>query len=380
MAAGVSKLPCPARRAPATLPFVTYLNLHDLEPLARAKLPAPIFDFIAGGAEDEVTLRANRAAFEAVQFHPRVLVDVSKIDTSTTVLGRALPSPVMLAPVALHSLSHPDGELAVARAAAAANTVMIVSTMSSYSIEEVAAAAGGPKWFQLYCYREKGVTERLVKRAETVGYEALCVTVDVPRLGRRERDFRHNLRFPEDVVPRNFLQEVNIESIPLQSQGSMIAAYAASLMDPTLTWDTIAWLKSVTSMPIVVKGILALEDAVLAVEHGVSAIVVSNHGGRQLDGVPAAVEVLPEIVEAVAGRCEIIVDGGVRRGTDVLKALALGAKAVLIGRPYIWGLAVDGEQGVARVLQMLQVELELAMSLCGVTSIAAVTPALVRRR
>lgn len=357
---------------------MAYLNLHDLEPLAQEKLPAPIFDFIAGGAEDEVTLRANRAAFEAITFRPRVLVDVSKIDTSTTVLGQALPFPVMLAPVAMHKLVHPHGEEATARAANSAGTVMILSTMSSVSIEDVAAAADGPKWFQLYCYSEKGVTERLVKRAEAAGFRALCLTVDVPRLGRRERDLRHVLEFPPDVIPQNFVQEIDMSSIPLKSQGSAISAYAASLMDQTLTWDTIAWLKSITSMPVIVKGILTPEDAVLAADHGAAAIVVSNHGGRQLDSSPASIAVLPEIVDAVGSRVDVVMDGGVRRGTDVLKALALGAKAVLIGRPYIWGLAASGESGVSQVLSLLRIELEWAMALCGVTSVDQVTRRLVR--
>jgi isopentenyl diphosphate isomerase/L-lactate dehydrogenase-like FMN-dependent dehydrogenase len=357
---------------------VTYLNLHDLEPLAREKLPAPIFDFIAGGAEDEVTLRANRAAFEEIEFRPRVLVNVTNVDTSTSILGQALPFPVMLAPVAMHMLAHPDGETATARAAKSAGTVMILSTMSSISIEDVGAAADGPKWFQLYCYNEKGVTERLVKRAENAGFSALCLTVDVPRLGRRERDLRHVLQFPDDVLPRNFLREIDITSIPLKSQGSAISAYAASLMDQSLTWDILPWLRSITSMPVIVKGILTPEDAVLAVEHGAAAIVVSNHGGRQLDGSPATTRVLPEIVDAVGERLEVIVDGGVRRGTDILKALALGAKAVLIGRPYVWGLAVNGEAGVSHVLSLLQTEFEWAMALCGVTSVDQITRRLVR--
>jgi len=355
-----------------------YLNLHDLEPLAHEKLPAPLFDFIAGGAEDEVTLRANRAAFEAIEFRPRVLVDVTNIDTTTSVLGQALPFPVMLAPVAMHMLAHPEGEKATARAAKSAGAVMILSTMSSITIEDVAAAADGPKWFQLYCYSEKGVTERLVNRAENAGFSALCLTVDVPRLGRRERDLRHVLQFPDDVLPRNFLQEIDMSSIPLQSQGSAISAYAASLMDQSLTWDILPWLRSITSMPIIVKGILTPEDAVLAVEHGAAAIVVSNHGGRQLDSSPATARVLPEIVDAVGGRLDVIVDGGVRRGTDVLKALALGAKAVLIGRPYIWGLAVNGEAGVSHVLSLLRTEFEWAMALCGVTSVDQITRRLVR--
>jgi 4-hydroxymandelate oxidase len=286
---------------------------------------------------------------------------------------------VALAPVALHRLANTEGELATARAAERAGTAMVLSTMSSQAIEDVSSSAGGPKWFQLYCYSEKGVTERLVKRAEAAGFEALCLTVDVPRLGRRERDLRHSLAFPPDVIPVNFQSEVDLASIPDAAQGSAIAAYAASLMDPSLTWDVIPWLRSITSMPVVVKGILAAEDALLAVDAGASAIVVSNHGGRQLDGSPAGIEVLPEIVDAVGDRIELLVDGGIRRGTDVLKALALGARAVLIGRPYIWGLAVDGERGVARVIEMLRTELELAMALCGVTSIDEITPALVRR-
>ena len=357
---------------------MTYFNLHELEPLAREVLREPIFDFIAGGAEDEVTLRRNRSAFEAIEFRPRVLVDVSAIDTSTTVLGNELPFPVMLAPVALQQLAHPDGELATARAAADAGTIMVLSTMSACAMEDVAAASTGLKWFQLYCYSDRGVTERLVRRAEAAGYQALVLTVDVPRLGRRERDFRYPPSFPAHVIPRNFLREINIESIPPEAHGTALSAMAARLLDASLTWDTIAWLRSITSMPILVKGILTPEDAVLAVEHGCAGIVVSNHGGRQLDGAPAATAVLPEIAEVVAGRAEIIIDGGVRRGTDVLKALALGAKAVLIGRPYVWGLALDGETGVARVLTMLRTEFELAMSLVGVTSVGQIGRSLVR--
>ena len=353
-------------------------NLLELEDLAREKLPGHVFDFIAGGAEDEITLARNRAAWEAVQLLPRVLVDVSTVDTSTTVLGRTVPFPVILAPVALHRLAHGEGELATARAAAASGTIMALSTMSSCTIEDVAAAAAGPKWFQLYCYSDKAVTERLVRRAGAAGYEALCLTVDVPRLGRRERDFRHNLGFPEDVIPVNFASEIDITSIPLDQQGSALSAYAASLLDASLTWDDIGWLHPLTSVPLVLKGILSPRDAVLAAEHGAAGIVVSNHGGRQLDVVPAGVEVLPEIVAAVGDRLEVYVDGGVRRGTDIVKALALGARAVLFGRPYIWGLAVDGEAGVRRVLEMLRIELELAMALCGVTSVDQISRDLVR--
>jgi 4-hydroxymandelate oxidase len=357
-----------------------YVNLDDLERLASEKLPGPIFDFIAGGAEDEVTLRANRAAFEAVHLRPRVLVDVSHVDTSTTVLGHRLPVPVMLAPVAFHKLADPDGEMAVARAAARTGAVMVLSTMSSYDIEEVAAAADGEKWFQLYVYKDRGVTARLVERAQAAGYSALCVTVDNPKLGRRERDLRNALTFPDDVMPKNFAQEMDLSSMPTGAQSSAIAALAASLLDPALTWETIGWLESITTMPLVLKGIMTGEDARTAVERGVKAIVVSNHGGRQLDGAAASIEVLPEVVEAVDGRVPVLVDGGIRRGTDVLKALALGAQAVLIGRPYVFGLAVDGERGVTKCLEMLRAELELAMSLTGVTAIDQITPGVIRRR
>jgi 4-hydroxymandelate oxidase len=250
--------------------------------------------------------------------------------------------------------------------------------MSSVPIEEVAAAGSGPKWFQLYCYGDRGVTERLVKRAEDSGFEALCFTVDVPRLGRRERDYRHPLVFPSDVIPINFIHEFDMSSLPEDSRGGALSAFVASLMDQTLTWGTVSWLRSITKMPVLVKGVLTPEDALLAVEHGASGIVVSNHGGRQLDGSPPGVRMLAEIADAVGGRVDLIVDGGVRRGTDVVKALAMGASAVLIGRPYVWGLAIDGEAGVASVLNQLRLEFETAMALCGVTSVDQITRRVVR--
>ncbi len=360
------------------------INLHDYENLARQTLPGQAFDFIAGGAEDEVTLNANRTAWQRLQLLPRVLMDVSNVNTSASVLGRRIALPVLLAPVALQRLAHPEGELAVARAAAAAGTVQVLSTMSSYTMEDVAAAATGPKWFQLYCYRDKELTRRLVQRAQAQGFEALCLTVDLPRLGRRERDLRNAMEFPPDVVPMNLVTEVDPQSVPPESRGTQLEAFTASLLNlsweiiPSLTWADVDWLRSLTSMPLVLKGILAPEDARIALDHGVAAIIVSNHGGRQLDGVPAAIDVLPEIVEAVQGRAEVLVDGGVRRGTDVLKALALGARAVLIGRPYLWGLATGGEAGVARVLALLRAEFEMAMALAGCRSVSEVTRALVR--
>lgn len=334
------------------------------------------FDYVASGAEDEVTLRENKAAFQRIKLRPRVLVDVSQQDLSTEVLGTKIDFPILLAPVALHRLAHDEGELATARAAAALNTIMVLSTTSTYNIEQVAQAADGPKWFQLYCYRDRGVTKQLVERAEAAGYNVLCVTVDAPRLGRREPDIRNQFHLPPGLSISN-LEDVGFEQFPVDQKDSALAAYAATMMDRSLNWADLAWLRSITSMPLAIKGILTAEDAELAVEHGASALIVSNHGGRQLDGVPAAIDALPDIVSAVNDRIEVLLDSGIRRGTDVLKALALGAKAVLIGRPYIWGLAIDGEAGVKRVLSMLREELELAMALAGCPTLADVNQNLV---
>jgi isopentenyl diphosphate isomerase/L-lactate dehydrogenase-like FMN-dependent dehydrogenase len=353
------------------------LNLFDFEEAARGKLPQEIYDFIAGGAGDEVSLARNRSAWNEIRLLPRVLVDVSNPDTSTAVLGREIAFPILLAPVAFHRAAHPDGEAATARAAAAAGTLMILSTMATTTIEDVAAAADGTKWFQLYVYPEREITKRMVQRAEAAGYEAICLTVDVPYLGRRERDFRNQLQFPPGVLPVNFLEQLDVKEY--KAADSALAAQAASLLSPSVTWDDVDWLRSITSLPVLVKGVLAAADAKLAIERGVAGIVVSNHGARQLDGVPAPIEVLPEVVEVVAGRVPVLVDGGVRRGTDVLKALALGASAVLIGRPYVWGLAVDGEAGVRSVLEMLRSEFELAMALCGCRRVADIGEGLVFR-
>jgi len=356
---------------------VPLLNVFDYEELARQKLSPPLFDYIAGGADDEITLHRNREAFARVELRPRALVDVSKMDMTTSVLGQDIDMPVLLAPVAVQRLAHPEGELATARAGAAAGTIMALSTMASASIEEVASASNGPKWFQLYVHRDRNVSRRMVQRAEAAGYKAVCLTVDVPRLGRRERDFRNRLEYPPGVAHRNYLGEVELHPLEVGAGESELSASADVLIDPSLTWDVIDWLRSFTLLPIIVKGIMAAEDARLAVDHGASAIVVSNHGGRQLDGAPATISVLPEIAAAVQGRCEVLLDSGIRRGTDIVKALALGAKAVLIGRAYIWGLAVAGEDGVVQVLSMLRNELELAMALCGCRSVAEVGPKVV---
>jgi isopentenyl diphosphate isomerase/L-lactate dehydrogenase-like FMN-dependent dehydrogenase len=333
------------------------INLLEYEPLARAKLPKWGFDYIAGGAEDEVTMRENRAAFERIQLRPRMLVDVSSIDASTTVLGTRVAFPVLLAPAGTQGVAHPDGELATARAASAAGTVTVVSTVSSHSLEDVAACSAGPKWFQLYAFT-RDLAPRLIERAQNAGYSAVFLTVDVQRAAHRERDIRNAFLVPPAALPRTLVGEIDLREV---------------VPNPTLTWQDIDWLRSLTSLPFGIKGIMTAEDARLAVEHGVDAIVVSNHGGRQLDGAQATIEVLEEVVEAVDGKCEVFLDGGVRRGTDVVKALALGAKAVLIGRPYLYGLAVDGEAGVKRVLDLLRAELETAMALMGCPTVAAIT-------
>ena len=370
-----SKMTAPRVRCYDAL--VPLVNVFDYEELARQKLSQPFFDYIAGGADDEVTLHRNREAFERIELRPRALVDVSNLELSTMVLGREVAMPVLLAPVALQRLAHPEGEVASARAAAKGGTIMALSTMASATIEEVAAAADGPKWFQLYVHPDRDVAKRLVERADAAGYLAICLTVDVPHLGRRERDLRNRLEYPPDVTHENYA-EIEAPPITVAPGPSALSASAGHLIDPSLNWSDIDWLRSFTALPVLVKGIMTAEDARLAVEHGVAGIVVSNHGGRQLDGAPATIDVLPEIVEAVEGRCEVLLDSGIRRGTDVLKALALGANAILIGRAFMWGLAVGGEEGVTRVLAMLRDELELAMALCGCRSVAEISRDVVR--
>ena len=331
------------------------------------------YDYYAGGAEDEVTLAANRGAFAEVFLRPRVLVDVSRIDTSTTVLGTPVSMPVLIAPTAFHRLAHPDGELATARAAGRARTLMAASTSSTYTLEEIAKAATGPLWFQLYVYRDRTLARSFIQRAEAAQYRAICLTVDAPILGSRERDSRNKLRLPPGIRMRNF-ENAGFE---IQSRGQSLQEYAFKQLDPSLTWDAIEWLRSETRLPLILKGIIAPEDGALAAERGVDGIVVSNHGGRQLDGAEATLRALPRVVDAVAGRAEVFVDGGVRRGTDVVKALALGARAVLVGRPCLWGLAAAGEEGVARVLEILRQELGLAMALCGCPGVGAIDRSLI---
>lgn len=358
------------------MPFV---NLLELEALAREHLPQGAFDYIAGAADDEVSHRSNRIDFDHILLRPRYMVDVSNIDIATTVLGTPISLPVMFAPTAGHKLCCSDGEIATARAAHGAGTAMILSTLSTTPMEEVAAASDGPKWFQLYVYKDREITRQLVQRAESSGYKALCLTVDVPVIGNRERDLRNAFSLTDSFPLANFLG-IELDKMPsgVVNESSGFGSYIASKWDPSLTWKDFDWFRSITRLPIVVKGILTAEDAKEAVEHGAEGIVVSNHGGRQLDGTLSGIAALPEVAEAVAGRCEILVDGGVRRGTDVLKALALGARAVLIGRPYMWGLTIAGETGARTVLEILRRELTSAMALTGRPTIASIDRTLVR--
>jgi len=347
------------------------LNPRESEAMARERLPVEVYDYYAGGAGDEITVRENELAWTRLRLIPRVLVDVSVVDTRTSVLGQSIAMPIITAPTALNKLAHADGECAIARAVAAEGTLQVLSTLSSTSLEEVAGAARAPRWFQLYVYRDRQVTHDLVRRAEASGYAAICLTVDMPRPGNRERDARNAFVVPSHVSAANF----NHVIADVQSASALLA-YISQQFDPSLTWESLAWLRSITSLPIVVKGILSAQDARLAVEHGAAGIAVSNHGGRQLDTVLTSCDALPAIVDAVSGRAEVYVDGGIRRGTDVLKALAFGARAVMIGRPYLWALAVDGEHGVRRVLRLLREDLSLSMALAGAPTIPNITRAL----
>jgi 4-hydroxymandelate oxidase len=355
---------------------VEILNLYELEQLAQARLPRLAWDYYASGSDDERCVRRNRDAFERVALHYRVLVDVAHRELATAVLGQRIALPVGVAPMAFHRLAHADGELASVRAAGDAGAVFVLSTMSNTAVEEVVAAASGPVWFQLYIYRDRAATLALVRRVEAAGCRALVLTVDAPLIGRRERDVRNRFALPPGLAMANLHAAGYAQLVPAAGD-SALTAYVADLLDPGLTWDTVGWLRSITKLPLVLKGIVRPDDAVRAVEHGAAGILVSNHGGRQLDAAPATLDVLPRIAGAVAGRAEVFLDGGVRRGTDVIKAIALGARAVFVGRPILWGLAAGGQAGVAAALGMLRREIDLAMALCGCPSIGSITRDLV---
>ncbi|MEU8206794.1 alpha-hydroxy acid oxidase [Streptosporangium sp. NPDC049046] len=339
---------------------------REFEAAARARLAPEHYDYFAGGAGDEVTVRANEAAFDRLSLVPRVLRGAGRPGTDVTLPGGRAAMPVLVAPTAFHRLADPEGERATARAAARAGTIMIVSMASTVAVGEVAAAAPeATLWFQLYVQPDMAFTETLVRRAEAAGCRALVVTVDSPARGLRDRERQHGFHdLPEGMACENLRDGGRVRPI---------------VMSPEISWEHIDRLRQMTALPIVLKGVAHPADARLALDHGVSGLMVSNHGGRQLDTVPAAVDLLPEIVAAVGGAVPVLMDGGVRRGTDVLKAMALGAGAVAVGRPVIWGLAADGERGVTRVLDLLRSEVEHALTLCGCASVHDLDPGMVRR-
>ncbi|HST29610.1 MAG TPA: alpha-hydroxy acid oxidase [Chthoniobacterales bacterium] len=346
----------------------TLLNVADYAKSARAKLPKEVCDYFEGGALDEVTLRENVAGWERLKLYYRVLAGVGPRQISTTVLGQSISMPIAIAPTAFHKLACANGEMSGAKAAKAAGTLFILSSLSNTAMEAVFAEAASPRWFQLYIYKDKEITRSLVQRAEAAGAEAIVLTVDAPGLGTRERDARNKFTLPAGLSVEN-LAPLGKGSMP-NVEGSGLAAYVRDNFKSDLSFSDLDWLCGCTRLPVVVKGVSRGDDARKIAERGAKAIVVSNHGGRQLDTAPATSEVLPFVVDAVGDRCEIYVDGGIRRGGDILKAIALGARAVMIGRPILWGLCVGGEQGATHVLEILRRELDEAMLLCGCTKLS----------
>ncbi|KAL6843822.1 hypothetical protein ACP4OV_026393 [Aristida adscensionis] len=353
--------------------MVVITNVSDYEELAKQKLPKMFYDYYAGGAEDQWTLNENKGAFSRILFQPRVLIEVSRIDMSTSVLGYKISMPIMVAPTALHKLAHPEGELASARASAAAGTIII---------EEVNSTGPGIRFFQLTLFKDRNVVQQLVRRAEKSGYKAIALTVDAPRLGHREADVKNRFALPENVVLKCF-EGLDLGSLDKRNT-SGLTAYVASQVDSSLSWEElnyptheemqdVKWLQAITPLPILLKGIITAEDARIAIDCGVAGIIVSNHGGRQLNYIPATISCLEEVVRAAKGRVPVFLDSGIRRGTDVFKALALGASGVSIGRPVLFALAVDGEAGARNALRMLRDELETAMALSGCASLKEIT-------
>jgi L-lactate dehydrogenase (cytochrome) len=367
------------------------LTIADFRQIARRRLPKFVFDYADGGAGDETTMNLNRAALAQLRFHPRQQIDVSKRSMDTTLLGRRISMPMLLGPTGLQRLVHRRADLEVARAAGDAEIPFVVSASTAFTVEEIAEAGSGDLWLQIYPWRDRKALEHVVTRAIVAGYSTLVVTVDVPLLGRRERDLRNGMSIPPRITPRNVYQGarhprwvthllrgpeitfVNFKDLAPGSKGMALMQWVNDeLTNPAAAWSELQWLRRLWPGPLVVKGILTVEDARAAVREGADAIVVSNHGGRQLDDTPATAEVLPRVVDAVGDRTEVLMDGGVRRGGDILKALALGARAVLIGRPYWWGLAVGGARGVSGVIDVFRKELDMAMALSGRPTIDSV--------
>ncbi|KAF8408855.1 hypothetical protein HHK36_004924 [Tetracentron sinense] len=346
-------------------------NVTEYEAIAKENLPKMVYDYYASGAEDQWTLGENRYAFSRILFRPRILIDVSKIDMTTTVLGFKISMPIMVAPTAMQKMAHPEGEYATARAASAANTIMTLSSWATSSVEEVASTGPGIRFFQLYVYKDRNVVAQLVRRAERAGFKAIALTVDTPRLGRREADIKNRFTLPPFLTLKNF-EGLDLGKMDMTND-SGLASYVAGQIDRSLSWKDVKWLQTITQLPILVKGVLTAEDTSLAIQAGAAGIIVSNHGARQLDYVPATIMALEEVVKAAQGRVPVFLDGGVRRGTDVFKALALGASGIFIGRPVVFSLAAEGEAGVKKMLQMLRDEFELTMALSGCRSLKEIT-------
>ncbi|MGE5192035.1 MAG: alpha-hydroxy acid oxidase [Deltaproteobacteria bacterium] len=359
------------RRGPASDPDRRHpepVNVADFQALARDALPQATYEYITTGSTDEITLRENVAAFQRLRILPPLLTGVAEADTATTVFKQPVALPILLAPVAGQSLYHAQGGLASARAAESARTIFGVSSSIGHSVEEIAAASRGPKWFQLYVPKDRGVARRLVERVERAGYQAIVVTVDLGE--RKDADRRNRFTLPREILLKH-LRDVGFEVSERMSYEDLLA-FNDQAWDLALSWKFFDWLRSITKLPLVIKGVLRAEDAKQAVAIGLEGIVVSNHGGRRLDGMPASIDQLPQVVQAVGGRAEVFLDSGIRRGTDVFKALALGARAVLIGRPYAWALAADGERGVKNVLELLREELVSAMLATGCATVGAI--------
>lgn len=355
------------------------LTAEALEARARERLLPEVYDFIAGGADDESTIRANREAFDAWVFRPRRLVDVSRVEVGTTLLGAELAAPLFVPPMASHRLVDPGGEESSAAAAAEAGIGYVTSLAASAPLEDVARAGGHPRWLQVYVYRDRGVTADLVRRAEEAGYEGVCLTIDAPVFGQRHRDLRNRFRQPDDV-PLSNLVPYGLADLPDADDGSAIQAYVARTLDPSVTWRDLEWLRSLASGHLLLKGILTGEDARRGTDAGVDAIVVSNHGGRQLGRLPGTMEVLDEVVEAVGDRLPVLVDGGVRSGVDVATALAVGAACVGVGRPVLWALACGGRDLLAEYLRSLVEDLRRTLALVGAPSVADLDRGFVARR
>ncbi|MYA14561.1 MAG: alpha-hydroxy-acid oxidizing protein [Acidimicrobiaceae bacterium] len=374
-------------------------SIEDLRRIARRRLPGGVFDYIDGGAEDEVAMDRNTRAFRDMEFVPRVLRDMGNVDTTGTILGQEVPFPLILAPTGFTRIAHPPGELAVARAAERAGLPYSLSTMGTRSVEEVAAVSSGSKWFQVYVWRDKGLLKDMILRAKEAGFDVLCITVDAAMLGRRERDVRRGFTLPPkmglDTVLEGmirpgwslrfaFSEPISFANVAGNTDidGSTavdLAAFMNEQFDPTLSWEDVEWMRSLWDGPVLVKGVQCVADAVIARDQGLDGIVLSNHGGRQLDAAPGIIDLVQPVAEAVGGDLDIVCDGGIRRGSDIVKALALGATSCMIGRPYLYGLAAAGEEGVDWVIEHLRTGMKRDMALCGAASVAELTPDLIYR-